>query len=232
MLLPNHTQVPNEFMEKYMQGLSGSAVKVFLTICRKTIGWHKVSDAISISQIQAITGIKSRSTISDAIIELSGLVTPTKVKGRTTVYDIKYGIPEAKVKPQLVRQTASEMLSPKDPRIAMLITHFFDAYQERCQKKPVVHGTIWGSNFKTLLNANSEGEIKKVIDFFFAWQDRSDFSFGTFYRRYDAIAPKALKTVFKAPERASHCPVCGNASERTGALCPKCEAMRRDGKRA
>ena len=54
--LPNHTQIANSFIER-MDEYTGNEVKVFLAICRKTIGWHKVSDKIPYSQISKLTGI-------------------------------------------------------------------------------------------------------------------------------------------------------------------------------
>jgi phage replication O-like protein O len=50
--------------------LSGNATKVFMAIARKTIGWRKESDVLSNSQIQELSGIKSRNTLKDAIDEL------------------------------------------------------------------------------------------------------------------------------------------------------------------
>ena len=54
---PNHTQVPNSFIDETMRELKGAEVKVFLIICRKTIGWHKETDSISVSQIMDFTGL-------------------------------------------------------------------------------------------------------------------------------------------------------------------------------
>lgn len=56
--LPNHTQIPNFFIENMAQ-YSGAEVKVFIAICRKTIGWHKVSDRISYSQLKDLTGLST-----------------------------------------------------------------------------------------------------------------------------------------------------------------------------
>ena len=61
--LPNHTQVPNDFIDKDMKTISGNDAKVYLVICRKTIGWHKEADYISISQIVNLTGISNRVVI-------------------------------------------------------------------------------------------------------------------------------------------------------------------------
>lgn len=65
----NHTQVSNEFIEEHMKELSGGATKVFLAISRKTIGWHKETDSISIAQIMSITGLSNRGVIN-AVTEL------------------------------------------------------------------------------------------------------------------------------------------------------------------
>lgn len=56
---PGYTQVYNLFIES-MHRYTGNTVKVFLAISRKTVGWHKVSDKISYSQIAGMTGISYR----------------------------------------------------------------------------------------------------------------------------------------------------------------------------
>lgn len=65
----NHTQLPNEFIDTYMHQVSPAATKVFLAVCRKTIGWHKATDEISISQLIEMTGL-TRNTIKTAVEEL------------------------------------------------------------------------------------------------------------------------------------------------------------------
>ena len=62
----SHTQVSNEFIDNWMAKLNPSAVKVFLAITRKTTGWHKETDAISLSEM---TGI-SRPGLLKALKEL------------------------------------------------------------------------------------------------------------------------------------------------------------------
>ena len=74
-----------------MSKLSGSAGKVFIAISRKTIGWHKDTDFISYSQIQALTGL-GKTSISNAIKELGkmDLITIKRVNGRMNNYSINY----------------------------------------------------------------------------------------------------------------------------------------------
>ncbi len=60
MQIANHTQIPNSVIDN-MMFLSGSELKVFVAICRKTIGWHKKTDRISHSQIRKMTGLSINS---------------------------------------------------------------------------------------------------------------------------------------------------------------------------
>jgi len=97
----NHTQLPNEFIDKYMHQVSPAATKVFLAICRKTIGWHKMTDDISSTQLIEMTGM-SKNTVKSAVDELVeiGLIIKYKRgygKGQETCYTINFEkqIPES-----------------------------------------------------------------------------------------------------------------------------------------
>jgi phage replication O-like protein O len=48
---PNTTQIPNEVFDTLMPQLSGGELKVLLYICRRTFGFRKGSDRISLTQI-------------------------------------------------------------------------------------------------------------------------------------------------------------------------------------
>lgn len=48
---PNFTQIPNIVLDEMMSELNESELKVFLYICRRTYGFHKEKDAISLSQL-------------------------------------------------------------------------------------------------------------------------------------------------------------------------------------
>ena len=69
MKKPNHTQVPNDFFDEVMCTLNGTETKVYLAICRKTLGWHKEKDAIAKSQIIEMTG-SSENAVVEAIHRL------------------------------------------------------------------------------------------------------------------------------------------------------------------
>src|SRR4051794_12244445 len=55
---PNTTPVPDELFDELLADLSGAEVKVILYICRRTFGFKKASDNISLNQM--LKGITKR----------------------------------------------------------------------------------------------------------------------------------------------------------------------------
>src|SRR4029079_15081818 len=55
---PNTTPVPDELFDELLADLSGAELKVLMYICRRTFGFKKGSDTISLSQIAS--GIVTR----------------------------------------------------------------------------------------------------------------------------------------------------------------------------
>ena len=70
IFIPNSFQIANSVIDKYLSLMSGNALKCYILIVRKTRGWQKTHDSLSISQIQKATGIKSEKTVEKAINEL------------------------------------------------------------------------------------------------------------------------------------------------------------------
>ena len=68
--IPNSFQIANSVVDEYLSQMSGNAWKCYGLIVRKTRGWQKTHDSLSISQIQKATGIKSEKTVEKAINEL------------------------------------------------------------------------------------------------------------------------------------------------------------------
>lgn len=74
-----------------MRDLNGSAVKAFLCICRKTIGWHKLTDKISYSQLEKMTGMSTQSIINAVRdLEKAGMIKTEKEKGKTTAFEVLF----------------------------------------------------------------------------------------------------------------------------------------------
>ena len=61
---PNYTQTPNDLFDYWLPHLGEAELKVLLVIMRKTFGWHKQRDRISISQLSKITGLLRETVIN------------------------------------------------------------------------------------------------------------------------------------------------------------------------
>lgn len=69
---PYSFQVSNFIVDDMLYKLSGNALKCYLLIVRKTLGWQKKFDAISISQFEQSLGIQDK-TVRKSLKELSSL---------------------------------------------------------------------------------------------------------------------------------------------------------------
>ena len=163
----NHTQLSNDFVDNHMCRLNGGAVKVFIAVSRKTVGWHKDVDAISVSQIMKITGLSNRGVLR-AIAELEkyGLVIVYRSKtqnnkNNTNFYTINYQETDGKQK------TGSDKMSRGSDKMSPTGSDKMSQTKEReinsfkikggeNSKKPI---TKTGKEFETLIE-----HIQKNID--------------------------------------------------------------------
>lgn len=69
--VPKHTQTPNELFDEWLPEMSNTELRVTLVVIRKTLGWHKPQDEISLTQFQKLTGLSRNGVISgiDAAIK-------------------------------------------------------------------------------------------------------------------------------------------------------------------
>lgn len=93
MDVPNHTQIPNSIIDEHMKSLSPAQFKVLIAICRKTIGWHKQCDYISISQIVELAGVSNK-TVINAIKDLERMefIITEKSNRSTTKITLNYNV--------------------------------------------------------------------------------------------------------------------------------------------
>lgn len=87
---PNYTQTPNEFFDLHMMDMGEAELKVTLAIIRKTFGFQKTRDAISLSQLQKMTGLSRQGAFDGAEAALKrGLVTVVGKGARgVTIYGL------------------------------------------------------------------------------------------------------------------------------------------------
>ena len=89
-LKQNFFLCPNFLVDDLMRHLTPAENLLLFVIIRKTAGWNKICDPISLKQFRELTGIKSNKTLLRALKRLCddrvGLVHEEKSPGRTTVY--------------------------------------------------------------------------------------------------------------------------------------------------
>lgn len=78
---PQYTQVPNEVFDHLLPDMDETELRVTLIAIRKTLGWHKTRDAISLSTFVELTGL-SRQGVLDGI---------EKAKARGTLVEVGKG---------------------------------------------------------------------------------------------------------------------------------------------
>ena len=87
--IPNSFIIPNSVVDELMADMSGIELKCYLFVVRKTKGWNKEYDAISLTQFVKFTGA-GKTAVVDALknlVELGLLVKKTGVRN-TSVYAI------------------------------------------------------------------------------------------------------------------------------------------------
>ncbi len=83
--------IPNVILDVWMKEITGNALSVVLFIARKTFGWHKEKDRVSLSQIIAGTDIKTNHTAikcCNFLVE-NGYVFKEDTNQQGTVYGIQ-----------------------------------------------------------------------------------------------------------------------------------------------
>lgn len=88
--IPNSFQLPNALVdEKYLVELKGSALSMYIFIVRKTRGWQKECDRISLSQFSEFTGYNKDAVLTgvNKLVSL-GLVKRVTFENKTSYYEL------------------------------------------------------------------------------------------------------------------------------------------------
>lgn len=88
--IPNFLQVPNAVIDELLPDLTGAELKCYLVVIRKTKGWNKESDSISVSQFMEVTGLSNRSVITacESLVEM-GLLERSGGERKLNTYSVK-----------------------------------------------------------------------------------------------------------------------------------------------
>lgn len=87
--IPNFLQVPNAVIDELLPDLTGAELKCYLVVIRKTKGWNKESDNISISQFMKATGLSNSAVIKacESLVQY-GLLVKENGTRNTGVYAV------------------------------------------------------------------------------------------------------------------------------------------------
>lgn len=105
---PNYTQIPNAILDN-MASMTMPEYLVISAICRQTFGWHKKSEKLSATQLQALTGLSKHAVLDalDAALR-DGWIT-RKPAGQTYRYTVnvleRTGAANAPLPPIVVQET-------------------------------------------------------------------------------------------------------------------------------
>lgn len=106
---------PNSIIDELLPELSHSELKCYLCVLRKTKGWNKEEDAISVSQFMKVTGLSNKAVISACESLVEREILERKSGDRNTgIYSIKTYKTATSEKSSLVKNfpATSEKSSP------------------------------------------------------------------------------------------------------------------------
>lgn len=106
---------PNSIIDELLPELSHSELKCYLCVLRKTKGWNKEEDAISVSQFMKVTGLSNKAVISACESLVEREILERKSGDRNTgIYSIKTYKTATSEKSSLVKHfpATSEKSSP------------------------------------------------------------------------------------------------------------------------
>ena len=198
LLIPNTTQVPNVLLDVVMRQISDAALRVLLAVVRKTYGFQKKCDAVSLTQLQKLTGM-SRKAVVDGIKKLGSLLIINKRGGREgNVYELNLDtdnqlVTEGNQLPNATSNLEGETTSYRskhtkpiknktnnsaskkrsrttdpDPRVKEVIGAFVEKYTEVAGSRPNITAADAGSFKRLLQNGHDVPAIKAVMDRYFA----------------------------------------------------------------
>jgi hypothetical protein len=143
---PNWHIVPNEFVDTYLKDLSGAAATIVLVVMRKTFGFHKEFDYLSISQLMEYTGLSNRAVIYS-----------TQTLITKDIIHIKYRCPKCETEyPTIKKQFICETCRTREQPNKLFSLSIDDKCKEVMQKVPKAM-----QNFPEVMNKSHRGsEIK------------------------------------------------------------------------
>ena len=206
-----HTEIANDVLEKlHSSHLSGSEFMVILFVIRKTWGWNKKEDQISISQVVTKTKL-SRKAVCECLNKLVTKRLLLRGKGKINTLRFNKNYDEwvitkrtlgsyQKVTSQVVTKTTLEVVTKttptinnnkdkKDTNVSLMtkeILHYFGiVFEEKCGDKYFCNFAKDTELVKKILKVHPLVKVKELINSYFSSDDefikKAGKSIGVFY---------------------------------------------------
>ena len=85
---PNYTQIPNLLLEEHIKAMTEAEMRVALAIARKTFGWHKRQDKLSLSQLMNLTGMSRQGVINGVEAGIARGIIRRESDGQGYLYEL------------------------------------------------------------------------------------------------------------------------------------------------
>lgn len=123
---PNYTQMPNVLLD-HMAEMGNAELRIIMAIARKTFGWQKCSDRISLSQLVELTGL-SRQGVIDGTAQAveNGWATKTECGN-----SFEYSLLLEQLDEPASQASRPEMVKPVDQLLVKLV----DTQKKELNKK-------------------------------------------------------------------------------------------------
>lgn len=121
---PNHTQTPNSFFDEHLRQINSfPELKIVLAVIRKTLGWQKERDKISMSQLRELTGLKQQSVQRGIDLALEHEFIEREAVGQQFFYSLKLVTPRDQSHHVTSHTMLPELVTPRDRNQSHYVTN-------------------------------------------------------------------------------------------------------------
>ena len=161
--IPNFLQVPNAVIDELLPDLTGAELKCYLVVIRKTKGWNKESDNISISQFMKATGLSNSAVIKacESLVQY-GLLVKENGARNTGVYAVNsYS--------KITHEESSQVTCEESSPVKKVHSTCEESSQVTCEKSSHtinnIKNTIQNTNTNlTVSNAHARKTSKSAVE--------------------------------------------------------------------
>ena len=161
--IPNFLQVPNAVIDELLPDLTGAELKCYLVVIRKTKGWNKESDNISISQFMKATGLSNSAVIKacESLVQY-GLLVKENGARNTGVYAVNsYS--------KITHEESSQVTCEKSSPVKKVHSTCEESSQVTCEESSHtinnIKNTIQNTNTNlTVSNAHARKTSKSAVE--------------------------------------------------------------------